>query len=131
VLTNLTARLSRVAREQRPGLRISAAVVPDQATALHQKFQNWPEWLAIGLLDAVCPMAYTPDLRIFRDQIAEAGARVKAHQGLWAGIGAYRLSLDEVAERIASARALGATGYVLFSHESFSAGGLRALRAGR
>jgi uncharacterized lipoprotein YddW (UPF0748 family) len=131
VLTNLTARLSRVAREERPGLWVSAAVVPDQATALHQKFQDWPEWLAIGILDAVCPMAYTPDPRIFREQIAEAGARVKPGQGLWAGIGAYRLSLAEVAERIAAARALGATGYVLFSHESFSEGVLRGLRGRR
>jgi len=131
VLTNLAARLSRVAREERPRLRISAAVVPDQATALHQKFQAWPEWLAIGILDAVCPMAYTQDLRIFQEQIGEARARVKPGQGLWAGVGAYRLSLAEVAERIAAARAIGATGYVLFSHESFAGGDLRQLRGGR
>ncbi len=130
-LTNLAARLARVARESRPGLLLSAAVVPDRATALHQKFQNWPEWLQIGLLDAVCPMAYTPDLRIYREQIADARRGVARNRGLWAGVGAFRLSLPEVAERIAAARALGATGYVLFSHESFAEGALRQLRGAR
>lgn len=131
VLTNLAARLSRVAREVRPGIRISAALVPDQASALHQKFQNWPEWLQIGILDAACPMVYTPDLKIFREQLQEARARLRGGQALWAGIGAYRLSLPEVAARIAEARGVGASGYVLFSHESFADGSLRELRFGR
>jgi uncharacterized lipoprotein YddW (UPF0748 family) len=131
VLTNLAARLARVARETRPGLRLSAAVVPDQATALHQKFQNWPEWMQIGLLDAVCPMTYTPDPRIFRQQLVEARAKVQASQGLYAGVPAYRLSLAEVAERIAVARQVGANGYVLFSHESFAPGDLSRLRSAR
>ncbi len=130
-LTNLAARLSRVARESRPGLLLSAAVVPDQAMALHQRFQNWPEWLQIGLLDAVCPMTYTPDLRISREQIADARRRVGHGQGLWAGVGAYRLNLPEVSQRIAAAREMGATGYVLFSHESFAEGALRQLRGAR
>lgn len=131
VLTNLVARLTRAARETRPGLLISAALVPDQATALHQKFQSWPEWLQLGILDAACPMAYTPDLRIFREQVEEARTRVRAGQSLWAGIGAYRLSMSEIAERIAESRSLGASGYVLFSHESFADGSSRALRFGR
>lgn len=131
VLTNLAARLSRVARETRPGLRISAALVPDQATAMHQKFQSWPEWLQLGILDAACPMAYTPELKIFREQVQEARARVRSGQALWAGIGAYRLSPAQVAERIAEARGLGASGYLLFSHESFPNGSLRELRFGR
>ncbi|HET7291066.1 MAG TPA: family 10 glycosylhydrolase [Vicinamibacteria bacterium] len=128
VLTNLAARLSRVAREERPALRISAAVVPDQAQALSQRFQNWPEWLQIGVLDAVCPMTYTPDRRIFRDQLEDARAHVRPGQSLWAGVGAYRLTLPQVADRIAQAREAGAAGFVLFSHESFSSAGYRELR---
>jgi uncharacterized lipoprotein YddW (UPF0748 family) len=128
-LTALATRLSRAAREERAGLVVSAAVVPDRATALSQKFQDWPGWLASGVLDAVCPMAYTPDSRIFREQIAEAGARTSREQAVWAGIGAYRLSLAGVAERIVEARAAGASGYVLFSHESLDGAALRLLRA--
>ena len=128
-LTALAARLARAAREERPGLVISAAVVPDQATARTQKFQDWPGWLASGVLDAVCPMAYTPDSRIFRDQVAEAGARAIHDQAVWAGIGAYRLSVAGVAEKIVEARAAGASGYVLFSHESLDAAALKLLRA--
>ncbi len=128
VLTNLAARLARVAREESPALRISAAVVPDLALARNQRFQNWPEWLQIGILDAVCPMTYTPDRRIFKEQLLDAQAQVRAGQALWAGVGAYRLTLTEVAERIAEARAVGASGFVLFSHESFTRAGFRELR---
>lgn len=128
VLTNLAARLARVAREERPALQVSAAVVPDQAQAVYHRFQNWPEWLQIGILDAVCPMAYTPDRRVFREQLEEARPLVRAGQALWAGVGAYRLTLPEVADRIAQARAAGAAGFVLFSHESFTSAGFRELR---
>ncbi len=128
VLTNLAARLSRVAREERPALNVSAAVVPDQAQAVSQRFQNWPEWLQIGILDALCPMIYTPDRRVFREQLDAALVHVRAGQALWAGVGAYRLTPHEVADRIGQARAAGASGFVLFSHESFTSAGFRELR---
>lgn len=127
-LTALVARLGRAVRAERPGIVVSAAVVPDQATALHHKFQDWPGWLAARILDAVCPMTYTPDGRIFREQVAAARAFAAAEQQVWAGIGAYRLSVPGVAEKIAEARAAGASGYVLFSHESLDGAALRLLR---
>ena len=40
--TRLAERLARAARAERPGLVVSAAVVPDDAAALHHKFQTWP-----------------------------------------------------------------------------------------
>jgi uncharacterized lipoprotein YddW (UPF0748 family) len=128
VLTHLAERLAGAARAERPGIVVSAAVVPDDATALSQKFQNWPAWLSHGLLDAVCPMTYTPDARLFRRQVEIARTYVGKGQSLWAGVGAYRLDIRSTVERVRMARLLGASGVVLFSHESLAPGDLRRLR---
>jgi uncharacterized lipoprotein YddW (UPF0748 family) len=127
VLTSLAERLSSAARSERPGLIISAAVVPDEAAAIHHRYQDWPTWLSRGILDALCPMTYTPDTRIFREQVEGATARAKAGQSIWAGVGAYRLTVDDVFEKIGAARHAGASGVVLFSNESLSAAALKRL----
>ena len=124
--TALTARLARAARAERPGLVVSAAVVPDEApgrctTVPGLAGAGWP-----GVLDAVCPMAYTPDAGIFRAQVEQARARVGPGGAGLGGIGAYRLALAGVVEKIRAAREAGASGVVLFSHES-----LRPPRPGR
>jgi uncharacterized lipoprotein YddW (UPF0748 family) len=127
-LTSLVARLTTVARGVKPGLRVSAAVAPDEAQAVSQRFQDWPKWLADGLLDAICPMAYTPDSRVFRVQIERAVARTRPKLAVWAGIGAYRLTLDGTVEKIRLARQAGAVGIVVFSHESLGRGDMDRLR---
>jgi uncharacterized lipoprotein YddW (UPF0748 family) len=127
-LTTLVSRLTGAARAVNPRLRISAAVAPDEAQAVSQKFQDWPRWLADGLLDAICPMAYTPDSRIFRAQIERAVAITGGRSRVWAGIGAYRLTLEGTVEKIRLARLAGAAGIVVFSHESLGHGDMDRLR---
>jgi len=126
VLTALAARLSRAARGARPGLVVSAAVVPDEAQALHQKFQSWPDWTTLGIVDAICPMTYTTDSRLFRRQAEQALRRSAAP--VWLGVGSYRLSLEGTVEKILVARRSGVAGVVLFSHESFAPEDFRRLR---
>ena len=128
VLTALAARLADAARRERPGLVLSAAVAPDEAQAVNNKFQDWPGWLASGVLTALCPMTYTPDNRLFREQVESARQRAGGAQPVWAGIGAYRLDLPGIVEKVALARQSGARGVVLFSHESLAPGDLRRLR---
>jgi uncharacterized lipoprotein YddW (UPF0748 family) len=124
----MALRLSHVARQARPGLIVSAAVVPDQALALYHKYQSWPEWIARGVVDAVCPMTYTPDTKIFRAQVEQARTRLGEAAPMWAGVGAWRLPLDGVVEKIRAAREAGASGVVLFSHESLAPADLDRLR---
>jgi uncharacterized lipoprotein YddW (UPF0748 family) len=128
-LDGLAARLSHTAHAVRRDIVVSAAVVPDEAEAVHHRFQAWPEWAARGILDAVCPMAYTPDSRLFRRQVEQIRARVGATVPVWAGVGAYRLPLESVMEKIQLARGAGASGVVLFSHESMAASDMDRLRA--
>jgi uncharacterized lipoprotein YddW (UPF0748 family) len=128
VLTALVTRLSAVARRERPGLVLSAAVTPDEAQAVHHKFQDWPRWLSDGVLTALCPMTYTPDNELFRQQVKSASERAGGARPVWAGIGAYRLDVAGIVERVALARQSGARGVVLFSNESLEPADLRRLR---
>ncbi len=126
-LTALTTRLADAARSERPGILVSAAVTPDEAQALHHKYQDWPGWLRQGVLSAVCPMTYTPDNRLFA-QLLEDARRTANEKPVWAGIGAYRLDPAGLVEKIALARRAGANGVVLFSNESLDPAHLRRLR---
>jgi hypothetical protein len=81
-----------------------------------------------GILTALCPMTYTPDNRLFQDQVTSARERAGGALPVWAGIGAYRLDLSGIVEKVALARRSGARGVVLFSHESLAPGDLRRLR---
>jgi uncharacterized lipoprotein YddW (UPF0748 family) len=130
LLTALTTRLTDAARQERPGLVLSAAVAPDEAQAVNNKFQDWPRWLATGVLQALCPMTYTPDSRLFSLQLAAVRERTGPTPPLWAGIAAYRLDVAGIVEKVTLARQAGAQGVVLFSHESLAPEDLRPLRDG-
>lgn len=118
-MTSLIARLASAARAARPSVLVTAATAPDAKEAAERRLQDWRGWLADGLLDGICPMAYTPDASRFAEQIAAArdaaGGRL-----LWAGIGAYRLTPAQTIENIQTARRLGAEGIVLFSYDSLT-----------
>lgn len=128
ILNALARRLSAAAREARPGVIVSAAVVPDEAAALNHKFQSWPAWVSRGVLDAVVPMAYTTNSGLFRRQVAAARERAGDRGRVWAGIGAWRLPVAGSIEKIQVARQAGAEGVLLFSHESLSPADLERLR---
>lgn len=116
-MTALMTRLRAAVRTERPQAIVSVAAVPDQRDALSRKFQDWGAWLNEGLVDALCPMAYTQEPGRFAELIA--GARQAAgDRPVWAGIGAYRLSPAQTIENIRTARKLGAAGVILFSYDS-------------
>ena len=79
VLDDLTVRLERAPRGRRgPGSSSPRRSSRTWPKALYQRYQAWPAWMARGVLDAVCPMAYTPDTRLFRAQVEQARARLGA-----------------------------------------------------
>jgi uncharacterized lipoprotein YddW (UPF0748 family) len=120
-LTDLLTRVRAAVKSRRPGAILSAAVFPDAHDATTRRFQDWGAWLHDGLLDAICPMAYTTDPGVFRAQIAS----VEQHAGprpVWAGIGAFQLSPGETVTHIRAARQLGVEGVVLFSYDNLNSG---------
>jgi uncharacterized lipoprotein YddW (UPF0748 family) len=118
-LTALVLRIHHAMKEARPGLLISGAVFPDWPTAFNARFQDWQLWAQRGLLDVVCPMAYTPDAAVFARQVGDT-IRTSIPAAVWAGIGAYRLTAADAAGQIRLARSLGADGVVLFSYDAIA-----------
>jgi uncharacterized lipoprotein YddW (UPF0748 family) len=116
-VTALLTRIRQAVKSRRPGTMLSAAVFPDADDAANQRLQNWSGWLSGGLLDAICPMAYTTNPDVFRSQISSA-EQLAGRSPVWAGIGAYRLSASATVENIRAARELGAEGVILFSYDN-------------
>jgi uncharacterized lipoprotein YddW (UPF0748 family) len=116
-MTMLMDRLGKAVKDARPGALVTVATKPDVRDALDRRLQDWGSWLDRGLVDAICPMAYTQEPERFAEQIA-AVREAAGTRGLWAGIGAYRLTAKETIENIQTARRLGANGVVLFSYDS-------------
>lgn len=116
-MTALVSRLRTAVKQERPGAVVSVAAAPDMREAAERRLQDWRTWLESGLVDAVCPMAYTPEPAQFSAQIG-AARDVAGGRAIWAGIGAYRLTPAQTIEHIAAARRLGAGGVALFSYDS-------------
>lgn len=116
-MTALVNRLHAAVKRERPDAVVSVAVAPDMRDAYRQRLQDWGGWLDAGLVDAICPMAYTTEPARFAEQIA-AAREAAGTRAVWAGIGAYRLSPRETIDNILTARRLGASGVILFSYDS-------------
>lgn len=109
-------------RRVRADLPFSAAVFADYADARSRRFQDWAAWMNAGLLDALCPMAYTLDTAKFGTQIAAARS-FTPNSALWSGIGSWRISPESTQEKIGVARASGSDGFILFSYDEFARNG--------
>jgi uncharacterized lipoprotein YddW (UPF0748 family) len=118
-ITALVERVYHGVKKRKPNVVVSAAVFGNSEDAYMRRYQDWLNWLRLGILDVACPMAYSPDTEIFREQIEvalEAGGRDR----VWAGIGAWRIPVESTLEKIDVARELGARGIILFSYDSTS-----------
>jgi uncharacterized lipoprotein YddW (UPF0748 family) len=68
-LTSLVRDIRRMVDEYKPYLEISAAVGPVPEVAKKQHFQDVKAWIKGGLVDAVYPMNYTPDNKVFDERV--------------------------------------------------------------
>jgi uncharacterized lipoprotein YddW (UPF0748 family) len=116
-VTELVSRIYKGVKSVKPNAIISAAVFANEEDAARSRFQDWKEWLRMGWLDVVCPMAYTPDTEVFRKQLG-AAMNFASGKRVWSGIGAYKQTAESAVEKIRAARELGAQGFILFSYDS-------------
>ena len=114
-ITELVERIATAVRAVKPKVMVTAAVFANDEDAFRRRFQDWKVWLERGLLDAVCPMAYTPDTETWKRQIAIARGFSFGRQ-VWAGIGAYRQTPESTLEKIRIGRKMGVDGLVFFSY---------------
>ena len=120
-LTLLATTLRKTALAARPGMIVSAAVAPNADEARTGRLQDWRLWAQMGIVDALCPMIYTPDAAEF----SSALDRVKGDAGtaaVWAGIGAYRLTPARTNENLRLVRKSGVAGVLLYSYDSLTSG---------
>lgn len=115
-ITELVERIYYGVKKRDPRRLVSAAVFADTESAHDRRFQDWQEWLRRGILDVACPMAYTDSTPLFRERIRAAVETVDGAR-IWAGIGAYRNTVQGTVGQIGVARELGAAGVVLFSYD--------------
>lgn len=117
-VTALVERIYHGVKKRNPNTIVSASVFANEENARTRRFQDWRRWLALGVLDVVCPMAYSTETAVFQKQIEVAAASAHAAgRKVWAGIGAYRVPAESAVEKINAARALQADGIILFSYD--------------
>ncbi len=117
-ITMLVQRIYREVKKRKPQLTVSASVFANHENAYDRRFQDWRRWLSMGILDVVCPMAYSTDTAVFQKQIEIASTSAHAAgRRVWAGIGAYRIPSESTIEKIEVARKLGSDGIILFSYD--------------
>jgi len=109
-------RIGAGVHARKPAALFTAAVIADDETALSRCSQDWKLWLERGLLDAVCPMAYTTDTEIYKRQVQRARSFSMGRQ-VWAGVGTYQMPAESAIEKIGVARSIGVDGVILFSYD--------------
>jgi len=115
-ITELVERIYHGVKKRNPEVVVSAAVFANADDAFRSRFQDWRGWVQAGILDAVAPMAYTPENDRFETQIRDAVEAVGADR-VWAGVGVYQNSYQGTLDKIRIARELGTRGVVLFSYD--------------
>lgn len=130
-ITRLVSAVYAGAKAIRPGVKVSAAVFPDAASAYDGVGQDWRRWVRDGLLDFVCPMDYTGSLDQFGSLVSRQMADVQGRMPVYPGIGAFILEPDGVLAQVQATRASNTGGFILFELSASSAASLfPPLRAG-
>lgn len=129
---------------KKPALWLSAAVWPIYQTkpewgwssvsqGYYDYYQDSKAWVQGGYVDSIMPMIYPANyggcpyegfwtLAVWQTLVADFQS---SSSGRWVipGIGAGYCSFDEIANRIAAARAIGTAGHAIFSYSGLAAGG--------
>ena len=99
-----------------PDVTLSASVFPDIVEAFLDKGQKWGDWLQEGLLDEVFIMAYFGEPARVQSQIRQCKKICDTYNvKMWAGLGAYIKSADEICPEIMDANHAGVSSICLFS----------------
>ena len=114
-VSRLVALIRGDLAQVRPGLHLSAAVMPVPDVARESFGQDWADWLERGTVDAVAPMVYreTPDAV---ESVVGGWPAGLARERIWVGLRIDRLDPGEVAETRRRLAAHGVGGVALFSH---------------
>ena len=123
-VTSLVKRISDSVHEMKPWVKVSAAVFANAEDAYKDKGQDWRAWLAHGYLDAICPMSYSKNTETVARQIQSA-IEAAGEKHVYAGIGSWRISAEDTAQKISRVRKLGVQGVNIYSYDGITRDGKR------
>ena len=104
----------------RPAALVSVAVVPDPREAATHRLQDWRAWLDRGPRRRHLPDGLHDRRRRVQRRRSPPREQIAGAHPVWAGIGAYRLSSEQIVENAQTARRLGVGGIILFSYDSLT-----------
>ncbi len=118
--------IARTARSVRPGIEITAAVLPDPAAARRTCKQDWPRWIREGWLDAALPMAYTGSPEKLGAWLRAGFAEMPGSDRIVPGLGLHKLDGRSLEQHLEVLDRGGIRSYALFSSRELMAN--RSLR---
>ncbi|MBK7947616.1 MAG: family 10 glycosylhydrolase [Deltaproteobacteria bacterium] len=118
-VTTLVEEIGAATRAARPGLMLTAAVIPYVERCYLSLAQDWPHWLETGALDRAIPMVYTLDDQLLRYQL-EGYSGLTGADRIWPGLGVWLFASDpsRAVAQLQALRNLGFGGEVLFSDDA-------------
>ncbi|MCP4646541.1 MAG: family 10 glycosylhydrolase, partial [bacterium] len=125
-VTETVATIRTSLRSINPGVLLSCAVMANPYTAASEFSCNWQSWISEGLVDFVCPMAYTSD-PVRALELAAATTSVFPEKIVY-GIGVWNQTVENALAGAERALALGAGGVCVFSLNSLPSGAEQTLR---
>jgi uncharacterized lipoprotein YddW (UPF0748 family) len=119
MITSFVRECRSVVREASSSTKLSAAVYGKYPSCVKSVGQDWRQWLSEDLVDFLCPMNYTEDMRTFRSyvdsQLALAGGvGNKIVPGIGVSATESDLTAVQTIDQVRIARRAGASGFVLF-----------------
>ncbi len=127
-VTETVAVVRASLRSADPGVLLSCAVMANPYSAASEFSCDWQSWLTSGLVDFVCPMAYTSNPAIALE-LAASTTSVFPEKVVY-GIGVWNQTVSNALAGAQRALDLGAGGVCVFSLNSLPAGTEQTLRRG-
>ena len=119
-VTETVASLRAALRSADPGVLLSCAVMANPYSAASEFSCDWQSWLTTGLVDFVCPMAYTSDPQRALELAASTTSLFP--EKVVYGIGVWNQTVGNALAGAQRALELGAGGICIFSLNSLPEG---------
>ena len=103
-------------------IEFSAAVKPNIYEAKQRYFQEWDVWLAAGYLDKAMIMNYSPDLKVFSNNInlIFKNLPMKYRKKIVMGLATYNQTSDQVVSKIKYSKIASINDFAFFSYNVMS-----------
>lgn len=117
-ITELVEAVYAAVQEEKPQVKVSAAVFSNYSWAFDGVGQDWVDWIDRGIVDFLCPMDYTADHDEFREEVGEqmgfAAGRVPIYPGIGPSALTPALGPDGVIVQISATRDAATGGFIIF-----------------